>query len=540
VARRYTEDEKLNVYNLDGFLKGYNSYTQGKSTVADNEYPYGLNIVPDFNGSNTKRTGRARYSAKVASGHSLYGVGILKNTTYNKLIVASNTAWYDIGSGTSTALTGVSFTADLPTDFCQAVDRLYGANGTDNLAYTNDGATITSVSANGNIGRYPVFYNQRMYMTNTAYPDRIYYSNPITATESSYAIGNFGTFNTDLSATPKKNAGFIILIPGGGVEITRLFKDNQSGVDYLYVYTKKHGVWRIVYSSVNADGSIAHTIVQTIITGGSPAGKSVIKVANDQWFFGGDNYYTLGEIAQFQNVRVSTKSGRIRSEMQSIPSAYKQNTSAGFYKERIYIAYTIGTYNDRYFIYDIRLNAWSSPCTGNFNEFIEWEDNNSVIHFLGLSSNPADSYVYELETGTNDISTAINGYFETKSTNCGKPGLMKYFGFIDVFYTTLYGKITYEVFINETLSITGELQVGNSSSLPIGIGSQIVGTFIIGKEYNPNTTFIYSDFNNNFRIDCGYVNGKKISVRFTNNNSGEQMTIDALVIYYLDGSIFQT
>jgi len=540
MPKTYKEDETLKAHTLSTFNRGYNSYSGGKSTVEDEEYPYGLNIVPDYNGSNTKRAGRQRFGAEVASGHAIFGRGILLNTTYNKLIVASNTTWYDITSTTSTALTGVAFTADRETDFCQAVDRLYGANGTDALAYTDDGSTMTSVSSNGNIGRWPIFYNQRMYMTQTANPDRVYYSNPITATESSYAIGNFGTFNTDLTATPKKNAGFIILIPGGGVEITRLFKDNQSGVDYLYAYTKKHGIWRIAYSAVNADGSISHTISQIVTSNGTPSGNSVIKVANDQWFYGGDNYYTLGEVAQYQNVRVSPKSGRVRSEIQAIPATLKSKVAGGFYKDKIYIAYSTGTNNDRYFIYDTRLNAWSSPLTGNFSGFVEWEDSSSVVHFLATSSNSTDSYVYELETGLNDISTAINGYFETKSTDCKFPGLIKRFAFIDVFYGTLFGKITYEVFLDEVSSITGEVQVGNSTDLPVGIGTQIIGTFAIGKEYNANTTFAYADFNNNFRIDCGYSAGKKISVRFTNNVAGEQFVINGIAPYFLPGSIYET
>jgi len=540
----YLPDDKLQNKVLPNFKDFYNSYSQGKSTVGDTEIPYGLNMIPDNTGSATKRLGRQRFGTQIASGHSINGMGILKNTTYNKFIVASNTAWYSNNGTSVSTLTGVTFTADKFTDFCQALDKLYGANGADALAYTADGSTIVSISSAGNIGRWPTFYNQRIYMTNTAYPDRVYYSNPynlaLTNPPTLTGFDDAHMFDTDLTQNPKRNAGFIVLNPGGGVEITRLFKDNQAGTDYLYVYTKKHGIWRIAFNPVETSGTLNHTVSQIVSSNGSTAGNSVIKVANDQWNYTRDNFNTLGEQAQYQNVRISPKGSRVQNEILTIPSSGRANVAAGFFNSKIYFAYQTGTYNDRYLIYFIPLNAWSTPQTGNFSSFIEWEDTNGSIHFLGGSSNSSDSYIYELETGLNDISTAIKGYFETKSTDCDLAGRIKRFAFIDVFFTTIFGSITYEVFVDEISSITGTLQVGNSTSLPIGIGSQIIGTCLIGSEFNLNTTFAYVALNSSFRIDCGYMPGKKVSVRFTNNKSNESFTIDGITIWLVPGDIYET
>ena len=63
MPKTYKEDETLKAHTLSTFNRGYNSYSGGKSTVEDEEYPYGLNIVPDYNGSNTKRAGRQRFGA---------------------------------------------------------------------------------------------------------------------------------------------------------------------------------------------------------------------------------------------------------------------------------------------------------------------------------------------------------------------------------------------------------------------------------------------------------------------------------------------
>lgn len=527
-------------FPVPNFRGGYNSYTASKSNIADNEIPLGSNAELDDNGSMSKVLGKVAYGAQVNSGHAVLGGGILKNTSNNKVIVSSGTSWYYINGigGTSTALTGKTFVTDLVTDFEQAVDRLYGANSTDNLCYTSDGVAVTDVTSNGNIGRWPVSFNTRLYMTNTANPDRIYYSNPYSydSATASYAISNFGTFNTDLAASPKKNAGFIILLPGGGVEIVRLYKDG----DFLYAYTKRHGTWKIgAVSTANADGSIAHTISQTSTAGNCVAGRSVVKNQNDQWFYN-DGYYSFGEVATFQSPRQSTQSGRIRSELNSIATSGKPNVAAILYKEKVYIAYQVGTYNDRLVKFDNRIGAFSTPVTGiNASWFLEYIDDNGVRRLLTGSSNSADSFVYEIENGTSYAGSAITSFFETKSFDCNKPGLVKRFAFIDVFYSLLVGRVTYSVFTDEDTQIaTDSIQIGSSATRTSGIGSVVIGTFPVGMEFS--TSGVVSVATNSvFRIDCGFADGKRVSVKIMNNNLSEQYKIDSMKIYYKPGSIYE-
>lgn len=532
---------KLKQYPLKSFIKGYNSYAQSKSMVDDEEIPYGTNTYLDDNGSATKRSGRVKFGGELASGKAVNGMGILRNDTYNNVIAAAGTAWYKVTSSTSTPLTGFTFTTDLPTDYQQAYDRLYGANGTDNLCYTDDTETVTEVSSNGNIGRWPVYYNKRLYMTNSTYKDRVYYSNSYTSTESSLEIGNFGTFDTDLDATPPKNAGFLVLSPGSGVEITGLFADTTQGDDIIYIFTKNHGIWKLAYASDNSDKSIAHSLQQAVVANSSPSGRSIGKVANDVWFFGRDNFYTYGEVAQFQNVRVSPKSGRVKSEVNSIANSGVDNVAFGFFQDRVWFAYQTGTFNDHCLVYDVRLNAWSTPLDNiNVSSFLEFTETDGTRRFLGASSDPDDSYIYQLESGLNDDGSAVSATFETKSTDCGHPGLIKRFAFIDVFYSMLYGTLDYEVFIDETLSAIGTLSLGNSSSLPVGIGSQMIGSFDVGDEFNSDTTFASLQQNSNFRIPIGFTKGKKISLRCTNDKVDEQFKINGLVIHYLPGSVYET
>jgi hypothetical protein len=542
MAKRYFQDEPLKRYFLKSFAKGYNSFTGSKTQIDDEEFPTGINVYLDDNGSVTKRAGSSRYGGIISTGNPQTGFGTLKTTTLNKLIVASSTQWFDHSPSSTSALTGTAFTANQDTDFAQAIDRLYGANGVDPLAYTTNGTTITSVTVNGNVGRHPVYYNNRLYMTNTTFRDRIYYSNPInidySASPPTLSSADFGTFDTNLSSTPKKNAGYIILIPGGGVEIMRLYKDVNQGTESLYAYTKSHGVWQVTFSSLDSSGAVVHSIRQIVTNFGTPGGLSVVKVMNDQWFYGGDNYYSLGEVAQFANLRITTKSARVKRNLNAISGSSKSGVAAEFFKEKLFVSYQSGSYNDTVLVYDARLNAWSAPFSGiNARRFIVFTDDNGNSRMLAASSNSADPYLYELETGVNDNTQAVQAFFETKSTDCGLPGIIKRFAFIDVFYTTLFGVLNYEVFIDETTSITGVLQVGTSASAPSGFGSLAMGTFAMGFEGSSSAATIKT--NDKFRIPCLFSPGQRVSVRFTNTRTNEQFKINSVAIYYQPGNEFE-
>jgi hypothetical protein len=527
----------LKQYSLKSFSKGANSYAASRSMVEDEEIPQGgQNVVLDDNGSASKVNGMTKYcSEEIADGKPIRGMAQFRTASINKLIVASGTAWYDVTTTGKNALTGMTFTDDKDTFFCQALGRLYGCNGTNNLAYTSNGTSITEVSANGNIGDQIIFYNQRLYMTNSSNLDRVYYSNPYKTADGT--LGDFGTFDTNLSATPAKNAGFLMFDPGSGEEITHL----RVVKNYLYVYTKRN-VWRVSASAqLNEDNSINHTVELLVEGNGTPSSRGAVQVGNDIWHYNYDNVYSLGEVANFANIRSTTKSARIKSEINSVAVGGRDNFVMGQYKEKVYNSYQTGTYNDRLTVYDVRLNAWSTPIIGkNISCFLDWEDSDGTHRFLAGSSNGSNSYVYQLESGTDDDGTAINAFFETKSTDCGKPGLVKRFAFIEVFYSMVYGKLSYEVKIDETTSTTGSQQLGNSTDRPVGIGSMMIGSFPVGSEYDPNTEFADLSQNSSFTIDCGFEEGKRIAVKFSNSNSGEQFKINGITIHYKEGSPYES
>lgn len=547
MAKTRYEDDVLEFYQIKDFRLGYNSYTASKSLIKDQEFPYGQNVYLDDNGAVTKRGGKVRYGGEVESGKAVMNMAQYRTPTVNELIVAAGTTWKKKDGDSWSDLSGMTFTDSLKTRFVQTagsvvsgeiVPRLYGCNGTDNLAYYN-GSTITKVSSNGNVGSLIEYWGGRLYMNNATHPDRIYFSNPYTynASNASFDISNFGTFNTDLTSTPKKTAGYFLLFPGSGIRIT----GSKVKGDNLYVWDDRH-IWKIgQIAEANSDGSIAHSISTIISNKGATSADSIIQIGNDIWFFDYDNYFRLGEQAQYSNnERISPTTGRIRSEINSIAPSGKDNVVAGYFDNKLWVGYQTGAYNDRVITWDSRMNAWSSPLTNiNANCFLEFIEDDGSRSFLAGSSNSADSYVYKLETTSNDQGTAIDAYFETKSTDCGKPGLIKRFAFIDVFYSMVYGELSYEVFVDEVSSVTGSLALGNSTSRPVGMGSMMMGSFPMGLEYDTSTTFASMASNDNFRINCGFTAGKKISVRFSNNNTGEQFKINGIAIHYIDGSVYE-
>lgn len=541
---------KLKEYILKSFNLGYNSFAQSKTLIKDEEFAYAQNVELDDNGSAQKRKGSSRFGPVVVSGKAIVGMSQFKNTAVNALIVAAGTKWYNYTTTTSTALTGATFTDSQSTEFCQALDRFYGANGTDPLSYTTDGVAITQLPTSGvgyaPIGKWPTYFSGRIFMTSSTYPDRVYYSNPVTLNTdptSGFATGYFGTFDSDLTTTPqKKNAGFLQFSPGGGVEVTKLLVDGGAGTaDSLYVYTKRHGIYKVASPTVDATGGyLVFQVFRASAYFGTEAGRSVVKVANDQEFYGGDNQYSLGEVATFINVRVSTKSGRVKSEMQSLPATSKKDFVSAFFKTSVFSGYTSGSYNDRMIVRNTILNAYGSPRVGiNSSFMIEYVDTDGTRRLLSGSSNSADPYIYELETGTDDAGTAINAYFETKSTDCGMAGRVKRLGFIKVYYALVYGTLGYEVFADELSSVTGSLQLGSSATGTVGFGTQPFGSFPMGIEATPGATSATQASNSVLTIPCNYDSGKRFSVRFTNSNVGEQFKINGVSFHFLPGSIYE-
>ena len=533
------------------FDGGYNSYPASKSMVKDNEFPATSktsNVLPDDNGSVTKRPGNIIWSAKLSTGHAITGMDWFSNGNVDAVIASSGSQWWNCQSGIAIPLTGKVFTPDLQNHFTQALGVLFGSNARENLCYTTDGTTINEVTVNTNVGPWPVFFNGRIYMLSTQFPDRVYFSNTYQFTnpsagggvQSTTVISGFdyaNMFNTNLTINPKLNAGFAVFEPGSGIKITRLYKETNS---VLYVFTERHGIWTMTPGAINTDGTVAHIVSQVVVGIGSPAGRSVVKVAqNDQYFYGADSVYSRGEVQYYASPRVTNQTGRIKHEMESLSELAKPNVAIVYFKNKVYISYQTGSSrNDTIIVQDKILNAWSPPWTGaNANCFLNFHN-----QLLYGSSDPLNPYIYQMGVGTDDGGVPISSSFETKSTDCGHPGIVKQIYLIEVFYGLLQGYLYYEVIADETLIIDRGVQLtGGSVGGSSGVGSQLVGTFLVGAEFTPGATLSQTtSTNGSFRIKCkGDRKFKRISVRFYNANLGDQFKVSSVICRYKLGSVYQ-
>lgn len=543
----------LKKFDFKGFNGGYNSFSGSRSNVKDNEIPaipgQTQNVILDDNGSPQKRSGFTIFSAALTRNAPVTGLDVFQTGSQNSVIAASGTSWWNITAGRATAYTGKVFTANKQTTFCAATGVMFGANGADNLCYSPDGIVANEITANSLVGTYPVFYNQRIYMLSTL-RDRVYYSNSYGFTNASTggsitvstAITGFdyaNMFVTNLAATPtKQNAGFLVFEPGSGVVLTALRKDG----DVLYVYSAQHGFWTITpNSTVNSDGTIAHTVSHVVSGIGAPAPRSIAKVSqNDQYFYGGDNIYSRGEVQYYQSPRVTTQSGRVQSEMRGISQTAKPNVAVQFYLNKVYVAYQTGTlFNDTIIIKDTVLNAWSTPFVGiPVSCFCDYTDSAGYRHLLAGSSDPSRPYIFELNVGTTDGGLPINASFETKSSDCGSAGLIKYAAFVDVFYQLLSGSLDCQVVGDETTVLavyTRQQQLLGTGSN--GVGSQIVGTFLVGAEFTPGSIIAATSYEGQFRIAVKYKQYRRISIKFSNPRLNEQFKVNNVVVWFKEGSI---
>lgn len=522
--------QRLKNYEIKDFSGGYNAYSGSKILIKPTEIPVGQNTALDANGSAIKRAGLEYYGGEIVSGHPPTGITQYKTTSKDELIVACDTGWYKKNGSGWTLISGKTFSADKPTFFVQALDRLYGCNGTDTLCYY-DGTNITDVGGTeGKTFTKMEFAFNRLWGIETANPAKVWFSNTFNDDGSA---GNFGTYSIDLNANPVKNAGSIEIRKGAGTELVDLRENGGQ----LWIMDKAT-VSKIPTISVsNPDNTVSWPIdvVSTNLGGASPYGT--VKTLNDFWLFSGESLYTNGEVAQFQSPRTTPQSGRIQTTIQSIAESGIANAALGYYKQKLYFAYQTGTYNDRVVVLDTVLNAWTTPYKGwNIRQFLTFDEGDSDV-LLGLSAN--ESYVYRLEVGVNDNNGIIEANFESQTTSYEKPGLVKRTAWITVFYGSLVGEINYEVSMDDVVVITGTEQIASGPDKPVGIGSQLIGTFLIGNDFDPSTTFVSTKQNGSFEIDCGYEEGRQISVKFSNEKLNQLFKISKLLFYYIEGSPFE-
>tara|TARA_R110000796_G_scaffold252288_2_gene385954 strand:- start:348 stop:1457 length:1110 start_codon:yes stop_codon:yes gene_type:complete len=231
---------------------------------------------------------------------------------------------------------------------------------------------------------------------------------------------------------------------------------------------------------------------------------------------------TIAPSATFLTTSVAgseLQSEAIEPDVLAIQNTYVGNVSAISFNNRLYMAVTYGTgatQNNRIYVYDYsvsnlskaKFGAWV-PYTGlNPAQFAVYDNK---LHYV---ESTATGLVKQLETTSyNDDGVAINSYLETKEFSGlgGDERLFKDFRTIDMIYD-LAG--TY--FMDMLVKVDSDKGVGNKFQISLDPDSTTWG-FIWDK-----ATWGGGSFQQDGRIFLGSTRGKRISFKFTNQNTADQ------------------
>lgn len=514
---------------------GHNSFSLTASGVKSSEIPSGNDTIIDDNGAATTRMGWEAASPVFPQAYPVAALGeITKSGLYKRLALVGDKA-YSYTVGAVSELTGFTFTPqEAPScRIAQMVGRTYFCNGVDQPYYTTDGLALT-LQTGAFPMKFPVYYNARLYCVRPDYPDRIYYSNPISvdltvtgAEPATYTLSNFGTFAVDLSLTPKKNAGFIILLPDSGVEITCL---RQKGSTIL-VTTKQHGEWEVTADPTPlANGTIAHTVQQTVAVGGVPAPLSVFPSDNDWGFYGGANFYYYGEVALYAQPRTTPKSGRIQSHMRAIPDSMKYKVAGvQFYNEEI-LAYGLGERNDRLIIRNKIRNAWSTPLTGIAVSCFSVTRSSGGDELLAGMDTQASPRVMKLFTSSTDNGAPISASFRDKADPCKDDKLVKRFAFCKAKLSEVIGGFSWNAYCGERLVRSGNYVVPGSGTAIGGVGVERPGMFRPGYGSATSTTSpVKRDIV--VPLNVGYAPGYTLQIEYITSGGQRVRVLDRKTYY---------
>lgn len=353
---------KFNTFQTHDLGGGYVT-TNIDTDVKPNQLTGGQNI--DINGNSPeKRKGHTIYGS--VSGFTTQILGSIAHeppSGVNELLRVYDTVIERYVSGTWTALTGVTMTTNLPTNYTyfSSLSKTYVLNGTDNVVKYASGAAGDQTDAVFKKGKYVVEYKNRLIVAGISGQENYVW----------YTDLNVDTFGAN-NYFPVK--GVIT-----GVKVL---------YDKLIILTKN-----TVYTVSNFDFNGA-TVAPTALI---PLRGDIGCIAHRTWQVVGNLAYFLGLSANgiaavyatdgttIGNEPVSTP---IDSDFTSLAPAQLTNACAGTWGRyyRISVTPTGQTSNTYEYTYDVIGHRWSPPYTntvGGFSSYVPFTVNGQKYLFAG-------------------------------------------------------------------------------------------------------------------------------------------------------------
>lgn len=465
-------------------------------------------------------------------GYDAVGTGLSSNpkglasfytSSSRYVLTVDGTSLKYLNSGTWTAISGATFTANQEVNFVQGNDVLYIWNG------DQAGSSLTSALSLSRLTTAPsaafgILYSNYQIVSGVASkPNRVYISTSTDLGDFTNASGELSTSGGVPGATVFSGTGanYIDVNLGDGDKITG-FAKFQS----VLVVFKERSVWQLTF-----DSSGVPVIAQISSSTGCTSHKSIDSVENDIFYLSRNGYYVLGNEPNYYNVvRSNELSNRINPLIQTISSSNLNRVAAIFYNFRFYSSIASGgsTTNNRTITYDRRYLSWSNNDHVHANAFTEYIDSAGVSHLYFAADDEAQ--IYEIETGTyNSDGDAISAYWVSKAYDAGEFDIYKRWVDITLYFRQLVGSVTVTVYADNN-QILKTATITSSTSAQGSMGTQMYGEQLYGGTGEAST----GESTNNipYRIKIN-KKSRTIKVKISNSNVDETFTLLGFNITYV-------
>lgn len=518
--------EVINYYN--DYSGGCNLFL-GPRQIKNNESPGAINC--DFKGKGGVGN-REGYSQVGATGttydEGIFGMAEYHTSTLDQLIKfasdGSNVVLNSWDGSAWTAVTGTKFTDNLDINVVQAVSvaasaitnsdgTLFSFNGTDQMV-KYDGS-VWAAHTGATKGHYGAYFDKRLWCKDEEYPDTLNYS---TKTPDATKPLDFSTNGTS------SNPGTITFLPGSGQEIMGMITFKNQ----LYVFLR-NAIYRIATTA-----TVNEFTVQLVTNAiGCVSHRSICQVGEDIFFAADDGVYSLGDVANYTEVRTTNKSARVQELFNAMTSTNKGKLVGKYHNFKYHLFYSIGgDTNDACMVYDTRYGAWQDwrNIAGNSATIFTNSANETNLYF----GHPTNGKVYKMYDGTTDDGLAISSYWTSKSFDEELFDVLKKYLLTTWNLGALSGKVNLYVIFNDTeiaSNITlaqnnptggfGRTAFGRANMTPTGTNLAVGGFGMVS-----DATSVSQVINMPWRMKA---KGKKFAVQYKIENvNGSTWTLDGI------------
>lgn len=518
-------NEVVNYYS--DFSGGVNLFL-GPRQIKDNESPSAINCDFKGKGGVGNREGYDQVGVTGATyDQGIYGMAEFHTSTKDQLIKfasdGSNVVLlYSDDGATWNAITDDKFTDGKNMDVVQAASNaamattdgtLFSFNGTDQML-KYDGVTWEAHTG-ATKGFYGAYYAKRLWCVDETYKDVLNFS---TATPDATKPLDFDTNGTS------SNPGTITFNPGSGEEIMgiKTFKNK------LYVWTRT-SIFRLGPSGTANEWTV-ELITNSI---GCVSFRSICQVGEDIMFAADDGIYSLGEVANYTEVRTTNKSARIQEVFDALSATNKGKLAAKYHNFKYHLFYSRGgSTNDACLVFDTRYQAWQqwTNIAANSATLFTSSTNETDLYF----GHPTTGAVYKMYTGTTDDGTAISSNWTSKSFDEDLFDVVKKYLLTTWNLGALNGSVTLTVIFNDTelggtLTLSQENPTGGFGRSKFGGAMMVPDDNVVvdgGFGFLSDATSVTQVINLPWRIKA---KGKKFAVQYKiQNSNGSTWQLDGI------------